>query len=226
MKALRNLAILRSGALTLGLYLTLTILALAAGPMEDVKGLMDQVIALIQDPAFQSPGQKAARLQLIEKITAHRLDYQEMGKRCLGDTWDTLSKSQRSEFANLFSQLLKISYADRLDELAKAKVVYEKETRKGDQAEVSVVIVRPNDKIPVTFHLQQAPQGWKIYDLGVDGVSLMSNLKSQFSRVIQTSSYGNLVECLKVQLRARKVDVEACPPPSDTKKPKPQKAEC
>jgi len=227
MKALGKLAILRSGALTLGLHLTLTIsLALAGSPLEDVKSLMDQVMGLLQDPAFQSPGQKAARLQMIEKVTAQRLDYQEMARRCLGDTWGTLSKSQQTEFGHLFSQLLKISYADRLDEVAKAKVVYEKETLKGDQAEVSVLILRPNDKIPVTFHLHQGPQGWKIYDLGVDGVSLMSHMKSQFSRVIKTSSYGNLVECLKLQLRARKVDVETCPtPPRNTKKPKPKKAE-
>lgn len=224
MKDSKRLAILKPGALALALLLTMTAsLVQADSPMEDVKSLMDEVIGILHNPAYQSPAQKPARIQMIEKATAHRVDYQEMARRTLGDTWDSLSKAQRSEFVHLFSELLKASYADRLDELVKAQVTYQQETRRGAQAEVAALILRPNDKIPVTFCLLQDSQGWRIYDLVIEGVSLMSNFKSQFSRIITTSSYAELVQCLRVQLKAQKVDVDACPaPPSATQKPKPK----
>jgi len=222
MKPSNKLAMLKSGALALALLLTMTAsLAQAGSPLEDVKSLMDEVMGIIHNPAYQSPAQKAARIQIIEKVTARRVDYQEMARRTLDNTWDSLSKAQRSEFVHLFSELLKTSYADRLDELNKAQVTYQKETRSGRQAEVTALILRPNDKIPVTFCLLQDAQEWKIYDLVIDGVSLMSNFNSQFSRIIKATSYGELVQCLRVQLKAHKVDVDTCPtPPSATKKPK------
>jgi phospholipid transport system substrate-binding protein len=214
--------VLRSGALALALFLTLTVsLAMAGSPMEDIKSLMDEVMAVINNPEYQSPAQKQARVQLIEKLATRKLDYQEMAQRCLGNTWNTLTSAQKSEFIHLFSELLKASYADRLDELTKTQVSYQKETRNGDQAEVAVLILRPNDKIPVTFKMSQDSRGWMINDLIVEDVSLMSNFNSQFSRVIKGAGYGELVACLKLQLKAKSVDLKACPtPPDATKKPK------
>jgi phospholipid transport system substrate-binding protein len=199
-------------------------LAQAGSPMEDVKNLMDEVMGIIHNPAYQPTAQKPARIQRIEKLTAHWVDYQEMARRALGDTWNSLNKAQRAEFVRLFSELLKVSYADRLDELVKAQVTYQQETRRGGQAEVEALILRPNDKIPVTFRLLQDSQKWKVYDLVIDGVSLIGNFNSQFGRIIKASSYGELVKCLKVQLKAQKVEVDACPtPPRATQKPKPKK---
>jgi phospholipid transport system substrate-binding protein len=188
-------------------------MAVAASPTADVKSLIDEVISILHNPAYQAPAQKQKRLALIEKASARRLDYQEMAKRSLDPTWDSLSKSQQTEFVALFSELLQASYADKLDEFIKADVAYQPEVLKGDHAEVPTVIHRPNDKIPVSFRVLQQPGGWMIYDLVIEGVSLVSNFNSQFHRVIQASSYASLVNCLKLQLKAKNVKLESCPVP-------------
>ncbi len=200
--------------------------ALAASATEDVKSLIDEVISILHNPAYQAPAQKQARLALIEKAAARRLDYQEMAKRSLEATWSHLSKAQQTEFVGLFSKLLQASYADKLDEFIKAQVTYKPEIKKGEVAEVPTLIIRPNDKIPVDFRLMQEAGGWMIYDLVIEGVSLVSNFNSQFHRVIQASSYAGLVDCLKMQLKANAVNLDTCPVPpgSPVKPPKEKKS--
>jgi phospholipid transport system substrate-binding protein len=189
-----------------GLILTLTAnliigvsAAKAAGPLEDVKSLISEVQTILKTHT-----QKSERLDLVEKATARRLDFREMAQRCLGPTWKTLSEGQRREFVQLFSELLKAHYANHLDDFAKTTVNYQGETCSGDSAEVRIVAIRPNDRIPVTFRLLQKPQGWMIYDLNIEGVSMVSNFRTQFSRAIQVGSYQGLLARLKAHLAESK----------------------
>jgi phospholipid transport system substrate-binding protein len=171
--------------------------AQAGTPLEDVKGLITEVQTILQ-----TKKSKDERLELIEKATAKRLNFQEMAKRCLDSTWNTLTQTQQGEFVKLFSQLLKASYACNLDNFVKARVDYQGQSNKPDYCEVRTVIIRANDKIPVNFRLQNEPQGWMIYDVVIEGVSTVDNFHSQFQRTIQGSSYNDLVHLLKVRLKA------------------------
>lgn len=171
--------------------------ALAAGPMDGIKCLVEEVQAVLQ-----TKSEKSRRLDLIEKATARRLDFREMAQRCLGSTWSTLGKGQKDEFVHVFSQLLKASYANHLDEFVKAKVNYVGESLDEDRAEVRIVILRTNDRIPVSFSLLEKPQGWMIYDMNIEGVSMVSNYRSQFQRAIRLSSYQTLMSHLKAKLKA------------------------
>ena len=185
----------------------------AKSPTEDVKAIIDEVMAILHNPAYQAAGQKIARLRLIEKSALRRLDYQEMSKRCLEQTWNTISPAQRAEFIRLFTELLKTSYADKLDDFAKSKVSYQGETIKGDNAEVRILVLRTNDKIPVRFKLLKSHQGWMIYDLNVEDVSLVGNLRSEFGRIIQSSSFAALMKCLRLKLDSNIAELNACPVP-------------
>jgi len=169
--------------------------AQAAGPLEDVKSLITEVQTILQTHT-----QKSERLDLVEKVTTKHLDFREMAQRCLGSTWSTLSGGQKSEFVQLFGELLKAHYANHLDDFAKTTVNYQGETCNGDSSEVRIVVMRPNDRIPVSFRLLKKPQGWMIYDLNIDGVSMVSNFRSQFSRALQVGSYQGLVARLKAHL--------------------------
>lgn len=165
--------------------------------MEDVKSLITEVQTTLQTNA-----QRCERLALIEKITAKHLDFGEMAKRCLGSTWNTLSGNQRNEFIHLFTALLKAHYASHLDDFAKATVTYQGETCNAGESEVRTTIIRPNDKIPVSFRLLQKPEGWMIYDMNIEGVSMVSNFRTQFSQALLTGSYQGLVARLKAHLKA------------------------
>lgn len=181
----------------LGLYLLLGASpARAAGPMENIKSLIEQIQTILQ-----TNKDKNQRLDLIEKATAQYLDFQEMAQRCLGTNWKTLSRAQQDEFVRIFSQLLKTSYADHLDEFVKAKVNYLGENLDGNHGEVRIVVIRPNDRIPVNFHVLQKSEGWKIYDLNIEGVSMVSNYRCQFDRAISAISYQGLLGRLKSRLK-------------------------
>ena len=184
--------------LALAVNLTMVVTAArAASPLEDVKSLITELQTILQ-----THSQRSERLDLVEKVTAKHLDFREMAKRCLGSTWNTLSGNQKNEFTHLFGELLKAHYANHLDDFAKTTVTYEGETCSAEASEVRIVVVRPNDRIPVSFRLRQKPEGWMIYDMNIDGVSMVSNFSTQFSRALVTGSYQGLVARLKAHLKA------------------------
>jgi phospholipid transport system substrate-binding protein len=174
--------------------------AQAAGPADEVRSLINEVLAILNQPALQAPNQRARKVDLVEKATARHFNYREMAKRCLGETWNSLNLGQQDEFVKNFSGLLKASFACRLDEFTKAGVTFQPEILKADHAEVPVVILRPNDKIPVSFRMLKEPQGWMIYDLRIEGVSLADNYQAQFARVIKGGSFQDLLKVLQARM--------------------------
>jgi phospholipid transport system substrate-binding protein len=175
--------------------------ALAAGAQETVKTLVEQAISIIQNPALQGTGHKDERVAQVQKLADGHFDFRELGKRCLGETWGSLSASQQNEFAKTFTALLKASFACRIDEMAKAKVSYQPEIVKADYTEVPMTILRPNDKVPVSFRVLKEPKGWMICDIAIEGVSLSELYRSQFGQVIKTSSYQGLMRALHAKLK-------------------------
>lgn len=188
--------------LILALWVSKTVsMALAAGPAEDVRRLINEVQGILNNPALQGKAHRPQKADLVEKASERRMDYREMAKRCLPETWGSLSRDQQNEFVKTFSGLLKAGYTCRLDEFTKAKVTYRPEILKRDYAEVPIVILRPNDKIPVTFRMLNKPQGWMIYDLVIEGVSLVDNYQAQFARIIKRSSFPELLKVLQVRMK-------------------------
>jgi phospholipid transport system substrate-binding protein len=174
--------------------------AQAAGPADEVKSLINEVLAILHNPALQGPNQRPRKVEMVEKAAARHFNYREMAKRCLGETWDSLNQGQQNEFVKNFSGLLKASFACRLDEFTKAGVSYQPEILKADHAEVPITILRPNDKILVSFRMLKEPQGWMIYDLLIEGVSLADNYKAQFARVIKGGSFQDLLKLLQARM--------------------------
>lgn len=184
--------------LTSALIITLTTMAapaLAGPPTEAVKSTVDEVIRILQDPALKAPAQKTRRRQLVKQTVDRRFDYEEMAQRSL-PIWPTLSAAQRQEFVSLFAELLEASYADKLMKYSGEKVAYVGENVDGDRAEVRTLLVRRNDRIPMNYRLINA-SGWMVYDVVIEGVSLVNNYRSQFTRVIRKSSYADLVRRLR-----------------------------
>jgi phospholipid transport system substrate-binding protein len=183
-----------------GLTLNLLIGAAGAwaGPPTDI---VRQVIERALD-ALKEPGSTAeARRQKVKRIVDPYFDYQEMAKRSLGPTWGKLSAGQRHEFVQLFAQLLEASYSDKIEKYAqRVKIDYTGEILDGEYVEVRTVVVRANDRIPLNYRLMQENGGWKVYDVVIEGVSLVSNYRSQFSRIIHESSYAELVRRLKTKV--------------------------
>jgi len=182
--------------------LTLQLLLGAAGawagpPTEIAKQVIEKALNALNDPSSQGE----ARRQKVKRIVDPYFDYQEMAKRSLGPTWGRLSPGQRQEFVALFAQLLEASYSDKIEKYAqRVKIDYTGEILSGDTAEVRTVVVKANDRIPLNYRLMNEGGTWKVYDVVIEGVSLVSNYRSQFSRIIHESGYAALVQRLKTKV--------------------------
>jgi phospholipid transport system substrate-binding protein len=182
--------------------LTLQLLLGAAGawagpPTEIAKQVIERALNALNDPSSQGE----ARRQKVKRIVDPYFDYQEMAKRSLGPAWGKLSAGQRQEFVQIFSQLLEASYSDKIEKYAqRVKIDYTGEILEGEYAEVRTVVVKANDRIPLNYRLMNEGGTWKVYDVIIEGVSLVSNYRSQFSRIIHESGYAELVKRLKTKV--------------------------
>lgn len=173
--------------------------ALAGAPTDYVRGILDQVMGLQNNPSLSAP----SRSQPIHKIIERNFDFSLMAKDSLGSTYERLNSGQRQEFIRTFSYLFQDSYTRLvINFLKKENIQYGRELPEGDKARVDTAIVRTNENIPVTYLMHTAPQGWILYDVTVDGVSILQNYKSQFSQVIHTKGFAFLLNKMEEQRRA------------------------
>ncbi len=186
---------IRSAILGLALQLVVGVAGAWAGqPTEVVRSVIEQALDILKNPGYS----RSQKHQMVKSIVDPHFDYREMAKLSLGATWRGLSAGQQDEFVRLFAELLEASYADKIDKYAqRVKIDYTGEIPEGNRAEVRTVVVKPNDRIPLNYRLLQEGGTWKVYDVVIEGVSLVSNYRSQFSRIINQSSYAELVRRLK-----------------------------
>jgi phospholipid transport system substrate-binding protein len=177
--------------------------ALAATPTVFVKDILDEVITIQNKPALEGPAHEAARAKAICLIIQRKFDFAHMAQSTLGAAYGGLSASQRQEFTDVFSSLFQASYTNMVLRFLKQETVkYGKESLSGGQARVSTTLMRANDAIQVDYLLQQKGGGWLLYDVEVDGVSILEQYRSGFAREIQARSFASLLEKMKTQLKA------------------------
>ncbi len=171
--------------------------ALADGdPMSAVKGTINQVLSIVTDPAYKSANSE--RREKLRAVIAPRFDFTDMARSAMGYHWRTLSQAQRDEFVRLFTGLLEASYMGKIEGYKGQKIVYVKELRDGDQAQVNTNIVSGgNEPISVNYRLQESGGSWKVYDVVVDQISLVGNYRNQFSRIMNQKGYDTLVQAIK-----------------------------
>ena len=186
-------------SLALAAFWGWTLPALAGTPTAYVRGILEQVMSLQNDPALSTQ----ARSQAIHQIIERNFDFALMAKDSLGPTYEHLSGGQRQEFTRTFGYLFQDSYTRLvLNFLKKENIQYGRELPEGEKARVDTAIVRTNENIPVTYLMHTAPQGWILYDVMVDGVSILQNYKTQFAQVIHTKSFEFLLNKMQEQRRA------------------------
>jgi phospholipid transport system substrate-binding protein len=186
-------------SLALAACCTWLVPAQAQSPKDFVRSILDRVMTIQSDASLSNQ----ARGQAIHRIIASSFDFSMMAKDSLGSTYDTLSAGQRQAFDRTFSYLFQDSYTRMvLNFLKQENIKFGQETQEGNNATVATVIARTNENIPVTYRMHRAPQGWLLYDVIVDGVSILQNYKTQFSRVIRTKSFQFLLDKMEQQRRA------------------------
>jgi phospholipid transport system substrate-binding protein len=169
----------------------------AGAPTEAMKTTIEEVLRIIQEKDLKQPAKSEERRQLLEKAVGARFDYSEMSRRALGAPWNTLTEKEKQEFVSLFQTLLTNSYADKIETYSGEGVQYLNERTEKDFAEVRTKVLSGKTEIPLDYRLINRSDDWRVYDVVVDGVSLVNNYRGQFTKILRASSYSDLVDQLR-----------------------------
>lgn len=175
--------------------------ALAEEPAEQLKTAMVRVMEALQDPVPREPGRLEVRRDQIRGVLKESFDWQEASRLILWRHWGRLSQDERDEFTALFSDVTVRSYLRMIqtyrgEEMA---MVLLDEAIDGERAAVRTKLVSKDRAVPVTYRFIGRESMWKVYDIAIDGVSLLSSSQSQIDRLTQHFGYGGMMKLLKLK---------------------------
>jgi phospholipid transport system substrate-binding protein len=192
----------RHFALALGLVLSVTVVlsATAGAPSDQLKMQIDRVLKTLDDPDLKKEGKARDRRVAVRKIANDIFDFGETARRSLGRHWQPRTPAERDEFVQLFSDLLERSYISRVELYGGEKIQYLGDATEGDQAKVQTkLLTKSGSEIPIEYRMHRKGDRWLVYDVIIEGVSLVANYRTQFNKIIQTSSYQELVRKMKTK---------------------------
>ncbi len=178
--------------------------AAAGEPLEKIRDTVEDVLAVLADESLRAPEGRELRRQKLRQAVYQRFGFEEMTRRALGRHWRGLNADQRQEFVGLFSDLLERSYVGKIEATgAGSEVAYGRETidDEGFASVLSVITNRLGSQIEVEYRLLQrdGETAWEVYDIVIEGVSLINNYRTQFNNIIHRTSYDGLVNQLRLK---------------------------
>jgi phospholipid transport system substrate-binding protein len=185
------------GTLIISLLAAAPVGAAAKSATDSVRGTIDEVVRILKDPEMKKPDRLDERRRILEKLIGDRFSWDEMAKRSLGTQWAKLDDKQRREFTDLFRSLLTNTYISRIESYSGEKVVYLNERLQDGFAEVRTKVAAGKSEYPMDYRLMDKSGDWHVYDIVLDGVSLVNNYRGQFTKILRTSSYEDLVGKLR-----------------------------
>ncbi len=170
----------------------------AGPPTEALRTQVDRVLKVLEDPALRTEAKTAERRAAVRQIATEIFDFGETARRALGRHWQARTPAEREEFVGLFTNLLERSYLSRVELYSGESVTYTGEVIEGDQARIqSRIVTKQGSEIPLEYRMHQKNGRWLVYDVVIEGVSLVANYRTQFNKIIQTSSFQELVRKMK-----------------------------
>lgn len=171
-----------------------------AGPTEVIKVAVEQVVRVGEDSDLGRPAASEQRRIEIRRIAESLFDFHEMARRSLARHWTDRTAEERREFVRLFTDLMERVYFGKLENYTGERILYVSETVDGDYATVrSKILIGQKGDLPIDYRLRLTGSRWAVYDVLIDGISFVSTYRAQFNRVIQTSSYDDLVQKLRAK---------------------------
>ena len=182
----------------LAVLLILPLPVFAAGAKATIEGQISKMLATMQTPEFKGL-QKDAKLTEISKIINDVFDYKELSRRTLGREWKKFTPDQQKEFVSLFEELLQNIYADRILAYTSEKIEFGKETelKKGRVEVESYIITKDNKKVPLFYRMTDKSGQWRVYDVVIEGVSMVKNYRGQFREILSKKKPEDLLQTLR-----------------------------
>ena len=170
----------------------------AGAPTDQLKTQIDRVLKALDDPDLKKEGRAKDRRAAVRKIANDIFDFGETARRSLGPHWQARTPAERDEFVQLFSDLLERSYISKVELYGGEKIQYLGDSIESDQAKVQTkLLTKSGSEIPIEYRMHNKGGRWLVYDVIIEGVSLVANYRTQFNKIIRTSSYQELVKKMK-----------------------------
>ena len=166
-------------------------------PTESVKQTISDLHSILGNEALRQPGRSEERRQQIEHVIRHRVNFGQMAQHSLGAPWTRLSDTERQEFVSLFVELIRDTVANKIDQYYDEQVFYLVEQREGSCAQVRTNLIGPKVDTSLDFRLENQSGDWLVYDVVIDGASIVRNYRTQFGQIIRDNTYAGLVEKMK-----------------------------
>jgi phospholipid transport system substrate-binding protein len=180
------------------LLLVQPVWAAAGVPGDQVRQTTDKLLAILKDPQLKGESKKNERRDKLKEVIYQRFDFTEMARRSLGSEWRRRSPEEQREFVKLFTGLLERAYLDNIESYNGEKFRYLKEQEDNNHAQVDTKITgNKGQEFSVNYRLHNRNGDWKVYDVVIEDISLVNNYRSQFNRMLATSSYEELVNRMK-----------------------------
>jgi len=181
--------------LTLVMCLLLPFSAFAGASLDAVQGHVDKVLEVLRDSSLKAESAKKVK---IRAIADEMFDFAELSKRTLAQNWSKFSPAQQKEFINLYKTLLSDTYSDKILAYTNEKIVFSKEVPLTDKTvEVRSTVLRKTAEIPINYRVILKADGWRVYDVVIEGVSLINNYRTQFREILLNKPPESLLETLR-----------------------------
>jgi phospholipid transport system substrate-binding protein len=186
----------------IGLHLILFLflpLSLYAGvPLTTIEHHVNKVLNVLRDPALKGESAKKVKKEKLRAISEEMFDFTELSKRTLGSNWKTFNPAQQKEFIELFKDILEDAYMDRITSYRDEKIVFNKEFMLSDDtAEIQSNIITKKSEIPIYYRVILKNEEWRVYDVIIEGVSLIKNYRTQFREIMANKSPEELLKVLR-----------------------------
>lgn len=176
-----------------------------AGPALDaLKSDVDAVLKILKNPTYKGEAGKKAKQEQMRKISQKMFDFAELSKRTLGMNWNKFSAAQRQEFVDLYKGILEDAYIDKITSYTDERINYTKELQLSENAvEVQSIVVTKSAEIPVYYRMHNKDGQWRVYDVVIEGVSLVNNYRTQFRAILANNPPEYLLDTLRKKVQKK-----------------------
>ncbi len=188
----------------LAILLLLPFEALAAGAKDTVEAQIKKMLTRMKEPSFKQL-QRDAKIAEIQQIINEVFDFNELSRRTLGRDWKKFKPDQQKEFIGLFEQILQNVYADRILAYTSEKIEFGKETelKKGRVEVESYIVTLDNKRIPLFYRLTNKSGQWRVYDVVIEGISMIKNYRGQFREILKTKTPEDLLKTMRKKAKEK-----------------------
>jgi phospholipid transport system substrate-binding protein len=179
-------------------WLALPLTVFSATPMQTIKTEVDGVLAILANPALKGEAGREAKRAEIEAAASKLFDFVELSRRSLGLYWNRFKPDEQKEFVNLYRQILEDAYVGKITAYTNEKIEFTKEVSLSENiVEVQSVVEARTGEIPIYYRVINKNGQWKVYDVVIEGVSLVENYRTQFREILSDNSPQALLEILR-----------------------------